>query len=62
MRTANMLRACWVRALVWTIPHQFGQLIAYTDGYHEFALYGVVLSVTIHRISPLVRKLMRGVH
>lgn len=39
-----------------------GKLIAYTDGYHEFALYGVVLGVALIAISPLVRKLMRGVH
>ena len=40
----------------------FEKLIAYTDGYREFALYGVVLGVALVAISPLVRKLMRGVH
>ena len=39
-----------------------GKLIAYTDGYREFALYGVVLGVALIAISPLVRKLMKGVH
>ena len=40
----------------------YGKLIAYTDGYREFALYGIVLGVVLIAISPLVRRLMKGVH
>lgn len=40
----------------------YGKLVAYTDGYHEFALYGVVLGVALIAISPMVRRLMKGVH
>ena len=38
------------------------KLIAYTNGYREFALYGVVLGVVLVLVSPLIRKLMKGVH
>ncbi len=40
----------------------YDKLIAYTTGYREFALYGVLLGIALVAISPLVRKLMRGVH
>lgn len=38
------------------------KLVAYTNGYHEFALYGVALGVVLVLISPLIRRLMKGVH
>lgn len=39
-----------------------GKLIAYTDGYREFALYGIILGVVLIALSPMIRRLMRGVH
>lgn len=39
-----------------------GKLIAYTNGYKEFALYGVLLGIALIAVSPLIRKLMKGVH
>ena len=40
----------------------YGKLVAYTTGYHEFALYGVAMGVVLIAVSPLIRKLMKGVH
>ncbi|MBS1943026.1 MAG: peptide MFS transporter [Bacteroidetes bacterium] len=40
----------------------YGKLVAYTTGYHEFALYGVAIGVVLIAVSPLIRKLMKGVH
>src|SRR5690606_15496171 len=42
-------------------PH-LGNLIAYTDGYRECALYGVILGVVLIALSPMIRRLMRRVH
>lgn len=38
------------------------KLIAYTDGYKNLAIYALVAGVLLIVISPLVRKLMHGVH
>jgi POT family proton-dependent oligopeptide transporter len=36
--------------------------VLYTDGYGELGLYALIAGVVLIVISPLVRKLMRGVH
>jgi POT family proton-dependent oligopeptide transporter len=38
------------------------KLKLYTDGYGELGLYALIAGVVLILISPLVRKLMRGVH
>lgn len=38
------------------------KLHAYTDGYSQLAIYALVAGVALIAISPLVRKLMKGVH
>ena len=38
------------------------KLHAYTDGYQQLGIYGLVAGVVLVAISPGVRKLMRGVH
>ncbi len=38
------------------------KLHAYTDGYHQLAIYALIAGVVLIAISPFVRKLMRGVH
>jgi proton-dependent oligopeptide transporter, POT family len=38
------------------------KLAAYTDGYQQLGIYALVAGVALVAISPLVRKLMRGVH
>ena len=40
----------------------FSKLVAYTGGYQQLALYALVAGVVLIAISPLVRKLMKGVH
>ncbi len=40
----------------------YGKLLAYTDGYREFAFYGLVLGAALIAISPLIRRLMKGIH
>ena len=40
----------------------YDKLVAYTNGYHEFAFYGVALGIVLIAVSPLVRRLMKGVH
>ncbi len=40
----------------------YGKLLAYTDGYREFAFYGLILGVALIAISPLIRRLMKGIH
>ncbi|MFZ1750324.1 MAG: peptide MFS transporter [Saprospiraceae bacterium] len=37
------------------------KLIAYTDGYHQVAIYSVVAGVILMVISPMIRKLMQEV-
>ncbi|MBP8823189.1 MAG: peptide MFS transporter [Flavobacteriales bacterium] len=38
------------------------KLIAYTGGYQQLAVYALLAGVVLIAISPLVRKLMKGVH
>ena len=38
------------------------KLHAYTDGYSQLAIYALVAGAALIAISPLVRKLMKGVH
>ncbi|MCY4778999.1 peptide MFS transporter [Sphingobacterium sp. UT-1RO-CII-1] len=38
------------------------KLLAYTDGYHQLAIYALVAGVAIIILSPLVKKLMHGVN
>jgi len=38
------------------------KLHAYTDGYMQLGIYAIIAGVVLIAISPLVRKLMRGVH
>lgn len=38
------------------------KLQSYTDGYMQLAIYALIAGVVLIAISPLVRKLMRGVH
>lgn len=38
------------------------KLIAFTDGYKQLAIYALVLGIILIIISPLVKKLMQGVH
>ena len=38
------------------------KLVAYTDGYLQLGIYALVAGVVLIAISPLVRKLMHGVH
>ena len=40
----------------------YEKLELYTDGYGELGLYALIAGVVLIVISPLVRKLMRGVH
>ena len=40
----------------------YEKLVLYTDGYGHLALYALVAGVVLIVISPLVRKLMHGVH
>lgn len=43
-------------------PRSIERLECYTDGYLRLALYALVCGVVLIAISPLVRKLMLGVH
>ena len=38
------------------------KLTAYTDGYQQLGIYALIAGAALVAISPLVRKLMRGVH
>ena len=38
------------------------KLISYTDGYRQLGVYALIAGVVLIAISPVVRKLMRGVH
>ena len=38
------------------------KLHAYTDGYSQLAIYALIAGVVLIAISPLVRKLMKGIH
>lgn len=38
------------------------KLMAYTDGYQQLAIYSLVAGVFIIIISPIVRKMMHGIH
>jgi POT family proton-dependent oligopeptide transporter len=38
------------------------KLTAYTDGYQQLGIYALVAGAALVALSPLVRKLMRGVH
>ena len=38
------------------------KLHAYTDGYQQLGIYALVAGVALVALSPLVRRLMRGVH
>jgi POT family proton-dependent oligopeptide transporter len=38
------------------------KLTAYTDGYQQLGIYALISGAALIALSPLVRKLMRGVH
>jgi POT family proton-dependent oligopeptide transporter len=38
------------------------KLVSYTSGYHQLAIYALVAGIALIIISPLVRRLMRGIH
>jgi len=40
----------------------YEKLVLYTDGYGQLGLYALISGIALIAISPLVRKLMRGVH
>ncbi|MEO5585076.1 MAG: peptide MFS transporter [Flavobacteriales bacterium] len=40
----------------------FTKLVAYTNGYEQLAIYALIAGVVLIAISPLVRKLMKGIH
>ncbi len=40
----------------------YDKLVLYTSGYGELGLYALIAGIVLIVISPLVRKLMRGVH
>ncbi len=37
------------------------KLLAYTDGYHQLAIYALIAGIFLIVVSPLVRKLMQEV-
>ncbi|HQV58461.1 MAG TPA: hypothetical protein PKV27_10645, partial [Ilumatobacteraceae bacterium] len=43
-------------------PRSIERLACYTDGYRQLALYALICGFVLIGISPLVRKLMVGVH
>lgn len=43
-------------------PRSIERLQCYTDGYRQLALYALVCGIVLILISPLVRRLMLGVH
>jgi POT family proton-dependent oligopeptide transporter len=40
----------------------FSKLVAYTGGYQQLAIYALIAGVVLIAISPMVRRLMKGVH
>ncbi len=40
----------------------FSKLVAYTGGYQQLAIYALIAGVVLIVISPVVRRLMKGVH